>query len=248
MTDRKANPEASMNAEQVTIEGRDYTRPAWFLAGPRASSHALCVFLDGEFYLERAGALAVLEKATADGRIPSMSFAFVRSNGPQSRHEDLVCNERFAHFVAEDVLQWARNQLGSIRSEGNLVCGLSLSGLASAHAALKYPGVFSAALSQSGSFWWSDCRFAGLVRDHQKIGSRHWLSVGDEEIQEDVSHPPTGMHQGVSQIAGVQAAVDALTAAGAKVRHHVYRGGHAFDPWRDELTEALQWLVGTDQR
>jgi enterochelin esterase-like enzyme len=193
------------------------------------------------------GALATLEKAIADARIPPMSFIFVPSNGPQSRHEDFVCNDRYARFVAEDILQWARNRLDSIRGEGNLVCGLSLSGLASAHASLRYPKVFSSALSQSGSFWWNDRRFASFARGYPDIESRHWLSVGDEEIQENVSHPPTGMHQGVSQITGVQSAVDALRAGGAQVRHHVYRGGHAFDPWRDELTDALQWLAGSER-
>src|SRR3712207_2162258 len=99
--------------------------------------------------------MAVLEEAIANERIPPMSFVFVPSNGPQSRHEDFVCNDRYARFVAEDVVKWARNGLSSIRSEGNIVCGLSLSGLASAHAVMRYPHVFSSALSQSGSFWWN---------------------------------------------------------------------------------------------
>lgn len=236
-----------MNTEQTTIEGRDYTRTAWFVAGPKQTSHALGVFLDGEYYLEKVGALTILEKAVASGRIPPMSFLFIPSNGPQSRHEDFTCNDQYTRFVAEEVIDWAKNQVGSISTEGNLVCGLSLSGLASAHATLKYPKVFSSALSQSGSFWWDDRRFATLARSHSDIRSRHWLSVGDKEIQEDVSHPPTGMYQGVSQVLGCQSAVDALRASGAEVRHHVYRGGHAFDPWREELDEALQWLVGSER-
>lgn len=235
-----------MNTEQITVEGRDYCRTAWFSAGPKETSHALGVFLDGEYYLEKVSALSILEQAIASGHIPPMSFVFVPSNGPQSRHEDFTCNDRYARFVAEDIFSWARSRLNSLNSEGNLVCGLSLSGLASAHATLKYPKVFSSALSQSGSFWWNDRRFASLARSYPDIGSRHWLSVGDEEIQENVSHPPTGMQQGVSQITGCQSAVDALRASGAKVRHHVYRGGHAFAPWRDELHVALRWLVGSE--
>lgn len=236
-----------MNTEQITVEGRDYTRTVWFHAGPPGIDHALCVFLDGEYYLERVGAPAILESAIAGGRLRPMSFVFIPSNGPESRHEDFVCNEKYARFVAEDVLQWAGNQLGSISAEGNLICGLSLSGLASAHAALTYPRVFPSALSQSGSFWWSERRFASLASALPDIKSRHWLSVGDEEVAEDVSHPPTGMHQRVSQIIGVQSAVDALRAKGAEVRHHVFHGGHAFDPWRDELADALQWLVGNER-
>ena len=89
-----------METEQITVKGRDYTRTVWFLAGPKQASHALCVFLDGEYYLEKVGALAILDKAIASGRIPSMSFVFVPSNGPQSRHEDFICNDQYARFVA----------------------------------------------------------------------------------------------------------------------------------------------------
>lgn len=237
---------AHLTPESITVQGRDYTRTVWFVAGPKHTPHALGVFLDGEYYLEKVDAFAVLEKAIADGRVPPLSCVFIPSNGPLSRHEDFTCNDRYARFVAEDVISWAQCQLASIRREGNLVCGLSLSGLQAAHITLKYPDVFSSALSQSGSFWWEDCRFASLARNHREIRSRHWLSVGDEETQEGVSHPPTGMHQRVSQINGCQSAVDALRVGGAEVRLHVFHGGHAFDPWRDELGEALRWLTGSE--
>lgn len=232
-----------MHTEQIVVEGKDYVRNIWFAAGPKEAEHPLCVFLDGEYYLERAGALSILEKAMASGRIPQMSFAFVPSNGPQSRHDDFVCNDRYARFISEDLLHWARSRVGSVRSQGNLVCGLSLSGLASAHITLTYPHVFSSSLSQSGSFWWNRNQFASFVRDFPKINSRHWLSVGDKEIEEGASHPPTGMRQEFSQIAGVQSAADALRAGGAEVMHRVYHGGHEFGPWSDELTDALQWLL-----
>lgn len=232
-----------MNPEQLVVEGRDYTRTIWFTAGPKETAHPLCVFLDGEYYLERLGALAILEASIAKERIPKMSFAFVPSNGPQSRHEDFACNDRYARYVSEDLFRWAKKRVASIREDGNLICGLSLSGLASAHIALTFPHVFSSSLSQSGSFWWSRQRFADIARGFSQIGSRHWLSVGDEETADNASHPPTGMRQEFSQITGVQSAVDALKARGAQVRHHVYQGGHAFDPWRDELGEALHWLT-----
>ncbi|MDI1475964.1 alpha/beta hydrolase-fold protein [Polyangium sp. y55x31] len=231
-----------MNTEQVVVEGKDYTRTVWFIAGPQATEHPLCVFLDGEYYLERVGALPILQELIASQRIPQMSFAFVPSNGPQSRHEDFVCNDRFARFISEDLVHWARNRASTIRGERNLVCGLSLSGLASAHMTLTHPHVFSSALSQSGSFWWERKRFASLARAFPKISSRHWLSVGDQELEDNATHPPTGMRQEFTQVAGVQSAVDALIASGAEVRHHVFHGAHAFEPWRAELADALPWL------
>jgi enterochelin esterase family protein len=173
-----------------------------------------------------------------------MSFAFVAHESAAARHEDYTCNDRYARFIADDLLKWATSRLSSIRTEGNVVYGLSLSGLASAYIALTFPQVFSSSLCQSGSFWWNKQQFVALARDHSPIPSRYWLSVGDEETERDVVHPPTDMHQGISQIDGVQSAVDELEAGGAEVRHHLFSGGHDFGPWGDELCDALQWLKG----
>lgn len=233
-----------MHVEQLPVEGRDLTRTVWFAAGPDDAAHALCVFLDGEYYLERMGARAILENGLASGRLPPMSVAFVPSNGPASRHEELVCNERFARYVAIDLVRWAKQRVPSLRTDGHLVCGVSLSGLASAHLALTHPRVFSSSLSQSGSFWWREQHFATLARSLAPFASRHWLSVGDLERQEKVAHPPTGIWQEASQVVGVQSAVDALRAGGAEVHHHLFHGGHDFAPWAAELGDALAWLAG----
>ena len=234
-----------MNTEQAIVEGRDYTRTVWFSAGPRQINHPLCVFLDGEHYLEGISAPSILEELTASGLIPQMSFAFVSHNGAKARHEDYTCNDRFARYVSEDIFLWAKNRVPSISSNGNLICGVSLSGLASAHIALTFPHLFSLSLCQSGSFWWERQRFASLAHGHTATGLRLWLSVGNEETEENATHPPTGMRQEFSQITGVQSAVDVLRASGAEVKHHVFNGGHAYGPWKDELRDALQWLAGS---
>jgi enterochelin esterase-like enzyme len=234
-----------MDTEQVTVEGSDYSRTVWFSAGPMAP-HPLCVFLDGDFYLKME-LPSILDKLITGGRIPQMSFAIVAHHGGQSRHEDYVCNDRFARFVSEDLFTWAKNRVESIQSNGNLICGLSLSGLASAHIHMTFPHLFSSSLSQSGSFWWNRKRFAELVRGHLLTNSRFWLSVGDQETEESATHAPSGMRQEFSQIAGVQSAVDALTAAGAEVVHREFHGGHAFEPWISELPDALEWLAGAGE-
>jgi len=230
-----------MNIEQVTVEGRDYSRLVWFSAGPKAM-HPLCVFLDGDFYLKME-LPSILDKLIASGRIPRMSFAIVAHNGGQSRHEDYVCNDRFARFVSEELFIWAKNRVESIQANGNLICGLSLSGLASAHIHMTFPNLFSASLSQSGSFWWNRKRFAELVRGRRLPNARYWLSVGDQETAESATHAPSGMRQEFSQIEGVKSAVHALTAAGAEVVYREFHGGHAFEPWMSELPEALEWLT-----
>ncbi len=75
--------------------------------------------------------------------------------------------------------------------------------------------------------------------------TRFWLSVGDEETDVNVSHPPTGLFQGISQITGVERARAVLEDNGGEVHCHRYRGGHTFEHWRAELSDALQWLLRT---
>jgi enterochelin esterase-like enzyme len=75
------------------------------------------------------------------------------------------------------------------------------------------------------------------------VKTRFWLSVGDEETDVNVTHPPTGIFQRISQIAGVERAHAVLEENGGEVNCHRFRGGHAFTPWRAELSEALPWLL-----
>lgn len=206
--------------------------------------HRLGICLDGEFYLDRVEALPLIEALSTDGAIPAMSWLFIASGGAEARHSDFTYSTRFGRFVAQEVVDWARSQVTSIDVEKHLVCGLSLSGLAAAHLALLHADRFSAALCQSGSFWWKPDLLEAATLSHPPINTRFWLSVGDEETEVDVRHPPTGLYQDISQIDGADQARRTLEKAGGTVRYHRYAGGHDFAPWRAELPEALTWLVG----
>jgi iron(III)-enterobactin esterase len=198
-------------------------RRAWALAGERP----LHVFLDAEFYLNRMDILPALR---------GKRCVFVSHENAEERHYDLACNPRYAEFIAYDVLAWAGGT-----ANGNLICGLSLSGLAATHIALLYPDLFPYCLSQSGSFWWNDEWLTSQVT--APIKGKFWLSVGDKETDEGISHEPTGLRQDVSQVASVQRMAETLSKAGAEVRHRVFEGGHEMPPWEKELPEALAWLL-----
>ncbi len=233
-----------MNLAEVTIRSRSgaYSRTAWIAPGP-ATAHPLCLVLDGEHYLRGMDALPVLEAMMASGRLAPTTFLFLAHGGSEARHVDYVGSEPFARFVADDVVPWTRAHVPTISpGRDHVICGVSLSGLAAAHIAIRHPELFSAALCQSGSFWLEPERFAALVRERPPASSRFWLSVGDQETDVDVTHPPTGLFQAISQIDGVERARGVLLAAGAAVHLHRFHGGHAFAPWRDELADALDWL------
>ena len=175
-----------------------------------------------------------------------MTLVFVSHGEAAARHTDYVCDPQFARFIAEDVVSRARARVPSLSAEHHVICGLSLSGLAAAHISLLYPTRFPAALCQSGSFWWEPDAFAHVVQERPPVRSRFWLSVGDEETDVGVSHPPTGLFQGISQIEGVERACAVLEEHGADVNFHRYRGGHGFEHWRAELSDALLWLLRTE--
>lgn len=185
-------------------------------------------------------AVQVLEALLESGSIPPATFVFVSHLSGAARHEDYTCNDRYSEFIERNVVQWARAQVPSIQASDNLIAGLSLSGLAAAHIALRRPDLFSYALCQSGSFWW----LADHPAEMPETQARFWLSVGDQETATEVSHPPTQLYQRVSQIEGVKSVAQRLEGLGATVAYNVYGGGHAMAPWRAELASALHWLFG----
>jgi enterochelin esterase family protein len=220
----------------------DYTRNLWLIPGPRESVHPLCLFLDAEHYLRDMDCLSIIQQLMASGQIPAMTLAFVSHVSSEDRQRDYLWNERYSEFLAKEVVPWVRER-ANIQENGNLICGLSLSGLAAAHVTFQYPRLFNRALCQSGAFWWLAQQDLELPVNH----TRFWLSVGSQETATEVTHPPLDLYQEVSQIEGVEWAADRFQDQGALVQYQQYLGGHEIAPWRVELTPALTWLLAEEQ-
>jgi enterochelin esterase-like enzyme len=234
-----------MLLERHVISAGEFSRTVWYHAGPQDKSHPLCIFLDAEHYLRDMDARPVLEELLGEHGMPPLSLLFVSHVSSDPTHADYACrmvdytcNAGYAKFIAEDVMQWAQDRNIGIRPARNVICGLSLSGLQSAYLALQYSRVFSSSLSQSGSFWWLSGQNIPLPATRAKF----WLSVGDQETAEGVSHSPD-LFQKISQIAGVEQFAEEIGRLGGTVHYHKYSGGHAPAPWRAELTPALRWLL-----
>lgn len=225
-----------LEATSIANHGGSYTRKVWRRLLEADPPGPVGIFLDAEIYLEHMNTVQLLEELEDSGRLPATSWIFVSSPDAEARHRDFTCCDAYARFIAESVRpSW---------SNGNvLICGLSLSGLASAHIALSYPQHFAGALCQSGSFWWDNERFAAMAEAHCRQCGRFWLSVGDKETDSGIAHPPTGLRQEVSQLDAVGRAAAALQDAGCKVMHRVHEGAHDSLMWREELPAALDWLL-----
>jgi enterochelin esterase family protein len=213
-----------------------YSRPIHLLRGPADQPHRLCLFLDGELYLQKMKVLPVLQALLDRQALPAATFAFIDHLNLEARQQDYTCNGQFSRFIVEKVLPWLQQMIPSLQPDHHFIGGLSLSGLASAWLALQYPGHFRSCLSQSGSFWWNDEQFSKMASLRAPLTNRFWLSVGDQETE--VDEPPE-----VSQIVGVKHAHRVLGTLGATVHYHEYHGGHDLKYWRQELDEALPWLL-----
>lgn len=231
-------PYTALTAHVVGSAELGFERKVWTLEPASASPKAVLVFLDAEFYVERSAAPAVVNRLRALKVIPDVAAVFVSHNGQVSRQEDFTCSPRYAKFVAHDLVKWIGERWPAV--EDRLLIGLSLSGLASAYIASRYPDRFRSAIAQSGSFWWERGRFADELPDAARPGQEFWLSVGSLETEVNVTH--LKLFQELSQITVCTSASAALRAKGYSVSYREYDGGHDFDCWRDDLSLALAWM------
>jgi enterochelin esterase-like enzyme len=240
---------ASMDAEEYNFTGEalGYSRKVWIAGShsPPSSQRQICLFLDAEFYLNRLEATEILDALSADGAITPAVGVFVSNQSVEDRHFDYACNSQYGGFIAVDLMDWINDLLPNTSHSGNLIVGLSLSGLAAAHIALTHRNRFSKAICQSGSFWWNGEWFAKNALALSSAKGRFWLSVGDQETESGVVHGPTGLRQDVSQIAGCERAARTLQSAGHKVHLNRFAGGHDTTAWKADLPLALKWSVET---
>jgi enterochelin esterase-like enzyme len=221
-----------------------WSRKVWLTESPGDGSVArLGIFLDGEFYVDHMNAPAAIGALQEAGTIPPMTCLFISQVDGFARHRDLTCNSEYSVYIARDVVGWIRGRQPGLAEGGHLIAGPSLGGLAAAFTALRHPRVFARCLSQSGSFWWQEEWLTKHLPEMPQSQSRFWLSVGGKETVSGVSHRPTSLRQEVTQIAACDHFAKALAKHDHRVRYRVFEGGHEFGPWKDELPEALQWLL-----
>jgi enterochelin esterase-like enzyme len=235
-----AMPIPNMLVEHV-VRSRPMTfeRTIWTSSSTEELPGMAILFLDAELYLDRVGAASVVGHLERDGSLPVVVSVFVSNNGSTARHADFICQADYAAFIADDVTAWIRARYPSVR--GIVLAGLSLSGLAAAFIATRFPSKFAATICQSPSFWWDDGRFFKELSPPITPAGKLWVSVGDRETEANVSHPPSGLFQGMSQIEGCDAACSALQQYGYNVSYRTFTGGHDPDCWREDLAFALIW-------
>jgi enterochelin esterase-like enzyme len=229
-----------MTEHQIPSAHLPAPRKAWIHRTTTGEAKDCLLFLDGELYTERVKAPAILCEASA-GALRPVTCVYLPNASAAGRQADYTCNAAFADFLAREMPPWIERE--ARRFERLFLCGLSLSALQAVFTALRHPGVFAGVLAQSPSAWWQDEWLAQSLPAMPTTPNRCRLSVGTQELQTNVSHPPTPLVQTTSQLDSVRRLSSALTAAGHTIHLNEYDGGHDPACWGEELPEALAWLM-----
>ena len=221
--------------------------PAEDASSPDAK-FGLLVLLDGESYLQDLGAPAVLDALIAKKAIPPLVGVMVDNS--QARLDDLANHERFATYLAKELVPWVRAHYRvSANADDVAIGGASAGGLAAAYVAFRHPEVFHRVLSQSGAFWrgnegasmpgeWLTAQF----RTAPRLPLRFSIEVGASETNKVVN--------GAVFIETNRRLRDVLRARGYRVDYvEVPNATHGEMHWRAALPEALaQLFSATDRR
>lgn len=233
-----------MNLEEHTIASKNgsYSRKVWLHAAPTDDTHPVCIVLDAEYYLRDMEIAPITQQLMDENAIQEMTFVFISHVSAEDRHIDYQYNDEYRDFIVNDVVDWTKEKVPSIQNENHVICGLSLSGLMSVYIAAHHPALFPRCLAQSGSFWLKHEWFEEKLKSLGKLKTKFYMSVGDEETEENVTHQPNDLYQEISQVAGVKKAASVLEDLGAEVNFQIYKGGHAITPWKKEFPDAMKWL------
>jgi len=148
---------------------------------------------------------------------------------------------RHATFLAEELLPLLSSKFPLLddRSARGLA-GASLGGVASLHAASRYPELFGQLLLQSGSFAFSDL-------GHHKKGP-----VFDPVVRfiNEYRRSPFPLAQRIYMSCGIyesliyenRSLLPVLQAQGMQVQFEEARDAHNWENWRDRLRNGLTWL------
>jgi enterochelin esterase-like enzyme len=239
---------------EITIPSKTYPggRHAWvytpaaYPASCRAGCNLILMF-DGTMYLGAMPLPEFLDSLILAKRTdPTVAILF--DNGaPPGRLEDLANSQRFAAFVANELIPWVRSHYTVTHTaDHTIIGGSSAGGLGAAYIALKYPTIFGNVLSQSGAFWRgneasNDAPYEWLTQQYAaspKVNVRFFLDVGSMETRGALGGAAPSLLDANRHLR------DALKAKGYTVNYfEVPNGQHSPQSWRTRVPVGIVTLA-----
>ena len=236
--------------EALTIDDKQYDRKRkiWVYLPPNynaksAEPNRLLISFDGEDYVKDIPAPTILDNLLAAGKIYPTVQIFVDNS--EDRLGDLANRQKFADFVAKDLLPWAqKNYRVTNEAAKTTLAGYSAGGLGAAYVAFKYSNLFGNVLAQSGAFWrgsegtsepsqWLTAQF----KNSPKLNLRFYLEVGGGENLKNAV--------GLTMIETSRNLRDVLKDKGYDVGYkEISNAIHNPEHWRAALADGLIFLAG----
>jgi enterochelin esterase-like enzyme len=217
-----------------------YTPPHYDAAGTK---YDLVVLFDGESYVSDIPAPVIIDNLIAENAIRPVMAVMV--DNAENRLGDLANRQRFADFVAAELVPWARSKWRVADGAAHVtVAGYSAGGVAAAYVAFRHPEVIGNVISQSGAFWrgnegastpgeWLTEQF----RKSPRLDLRFFVEVGALETQRVVN--------GAVFIETNRRLRDVLRAKGYPVTYLEVPGAkHEEVHWRTVFPQALIHYYG----
>jgi enterochelin esterase-like enzyme len=221
-----------------------YTPAAYARNGAAAD---LLVVFDGGEYLGPIPLPSMLDSLIAAKRMPATVAVMLDDASGRARLDDLANHERFAKFVASELVPWVRRNWNVATDPRRCtMTGSSAGGLAAAFVALRHPDLFGNVLSQSGAYWrgaegTDEAPFEWLTAQFQespKLDLRFFLDVGSTESRGAMNG------KAPSILVANRHLRDTLRARGYEVSYTEVEGGsHAPESWRQRLPAGLEWIA-----
>lgn len=204
----------------------------------RNRRYPLLIVHDGSDYLKFASLQVVLDNLIHALEIPQMIVAMTQS---PDRLREYAGDDRHAEFLARELLPYLNDAFPlNDERQSRGIMGASFGGVASLHAAWRYPDLFGCLLLQSGSYAFSD------IGRHQRGPVFDPVVRFMNELREQPGQPAERIYMSCgiyeSLIYENRSLVPRLQAQGIDVRFEEVRDAHNWENWRDRLRNGLSWL------
>ncbi|MFD0980630.1 alpha/beta hydrolase-fold protein [Tropicimonas aquimaris] len=205
----------------------------------------LVVIHDGGDYDEYADLSTSLDNLIDAGDIPPLVAVLIQADDRMSEYPQ---GRRHARYVVGELLPAVTNRYSiSTRVQDRVLLGASLGAVASLATAFRFRGVFGGLILKSGSF----------VLDPEKLRQRsnpvfHRVARLVEVVRRAPAPEATRAFVSTGELEGLagenKALAELLADRGIDVLFQSSWDGHHWHNWRDQLRDALMWVLPRQPR
>jgi enterochelin esterase family protein len=191
---------------------------------------------------------ATLDNLLSEGKIPPLVVVGIENISLATRTRDLGASPRFARFLVEELVPWARATYRVDKGPSRtIVAGISRGGLMAAYCGLEHARVFGKVLSLSGAFEnpperfaplpiWADESSGWIIRQFAQAPRRpvtFYMECGRYDLSLPLDR--LGLNRRLR---------DVLEAKGYRVTYREFNGGHDRVCWQGAFANGVLALAG----